>query len=343
MIDLSSGEMLGLGLGETGVVAADSAHRYAAVGGKQLVLWDLTSGDRVFAVPETANALQWSGPCDGGGRCRLVTAGETLDVWDPSTARRIRLSDQTNAEAVAISTDGSVVASAGWGPTVASWRVAPLLDNSGRAELAASGMATSIDPVTLHVARATSATSIEIAGGDAPVRVDTGTFERFVLAPNSRRIVTTTSDGRIHLFDAANGAAVAISSCTGDLMVVSPGGEMVATFASDTLVASVCEMGSGSLIATGKLSSKASALAVDDTGSLVMGDATGFVTVLPVAPDGKHHFATGRAIDARSGREPAEVRSLSMLNGVVAAGLHASSGRLGGKHALCLICRCAMN
>ncbi|HEX2782944.1 MAG TPA: TIR domain-containing protein, partial [Ilumatobacteraceae bacterium] len=64
VVDLDSGAAVGLGPGETGVVEADQAARYAAVGGKQLVVWDLRSGDRVFAVPETANALAWNGPCD---------------------------------------------------------------------------------------------------------------------------------------------------------------------------------------------------------------------------------------------------------------------------------------
>ena len=156
VVDLASGVVVGLGPGETGLVAADPGGRFVAVGGKRLVVWDLRTGDRVFAVPQPASALAWSGACDDGRQCRLASAGESLDVWDPATGRRITLEDQTNAQAVAISADASTVASAGWGASVALWSIAPLVDNAGREMLAPGGEATSVDPVTLRIARATS-------------------------------------------------------------------------------------------------------------------------------------------------------------------------------------------
>jgi WD40 repeat protein len=331
VIDLDSGAVVGLGPDETGVVVADPTARYAAVGGKQLVVWDLRSGDRVFAVPETANALAWSGPCDDGGQCRLVTAGETLDLWNPATAHRIRLSDQTNAEAVAVSPDATVIASAGWGHAVALWSAVPMFDDSGRETLTSEGEATSVDPVTNHIARATSATSIEIAGDGNSVQVATGPFERFVLAPNGHRLVTTGPDGGVHLFDASTGAGVALSpSCAGDLMAVSSGGEMVAVFRTAKLIAAVCDTTSGSLIATAGLGSKAqppSAIAVDDDGSIAIGDRTGLVTVLLRVSNATGFQERAPAIDTRSGKEPAEVRSLSIHHGVVAAGIRKPAAR----------------
>ncbi len=331
VVDFDSGAAIGLGPGETGVVVADPAGRYAAVGGKQLVVWDLQSGDRVFAVPETANALAWSGPCDDSGQCRLVTAGETLDLWNPATARRIRLSDQTNAEAVAVSPDAAVVVSAGWGDAIARWSSVPRFDDSGRETLAGEGAATSVDPVTAHIARATSATNIEITGEGSSIQVETGPVERFVLAPNGRRLVTIEASGRVRLFDASTGAEVAVSkSCSGDLMAVSSGGEMVAVFRSEKLIAAVCDTTSGSLIATANLGPTAqppSAIAVDDDGSVAIGDRTGLVTVLLRSGDKTGFQPRAQAIDTRSGQELAEVRSLSIHHGVVAAGIRTPTAR----------------
>ncbi len=58
-------------------------------------------------------------------RCRLVSAGESIDVWEPEDRRHIELADQTNAQAVAIDADGSTVATAGWGSSVAVWELGP--------------------------------------------------------------------------------------------------------------------------------------------------------------------------------------------------------------------------
>jgi hypothetical protein len=329
VVDLASGDVVGLGLGETGVVAADPAGRFVAVGGKRLVVWDMRSGDRVFAVPQPANVLAWSGPCDDSGLCRLVTAGESLDVWDPSTGRMIRLEDQTNAQAVAISADASMVASAGWGPAVALWSVSPLIDNSGREMLAPAGAATSVDPVTLKIARSTSATSVEIRGGDdETVRIETGAFDRFVLVPNGRRLVTT-ADGVLRLFDTASGATIAIDpACAGNLLTVSPDGRMLAVFDLDRPVAVVCDTSAGSLVATVRLASGSratSVIAVDDDGNMALGDPNGLVTLLARGADGRTFVGTG--VDVRPGKEPAEVRSLAIRDGVVAAGIQTPATR----------------
>ena len=71
--------------------------------------------------------------------CKLVSAGESLDVWEPAAGRRVRLADQTNAQAVAISGDGSTVVTAGWGATVAVWKLTAQIDDTGRVELAPPG------------------------------------------------------------------------------------------------------------------------------------------------------------------------------------------------------------
>jgi hypothetical protein len=132
VLDLDTGEPEATDVGATGVVAVDPSGRYAAVGGARLAIWDLERGRPTIAVPLPVNAMAWSGPCDG--RCRLATAGESLDVWDPASKRRVELLGQTNAQAVAISDDGTTttVVSAGWGPTVAVWKLQPIVDDSGR-------------------------------------------------------------------------------------------------------------------------------------------------------------------------------------------------------------------
>ena len=331
VVDLADGNVVGAGPDETGIVEVDPAGRYAAVGGKQLVVWDLRSGDRVFAVPETANALAWNGPCADDGLCRLVTAGETLDVWNPTAGRRIRLADQTNAEAVAVSADASVVASAGFGSTVALWSTVPVYDDSSRETLASAGAATSVDPVSSRVARATSATTVEITGDGGSTTVTTGAFVRMVLAPSARRLVTSTSDGRVHLFDVANGQPIDVDdSCAGDLMAVSSAGDMVAVFDTDQLIAAVCDTATGGLAANAKLAATTeppAMIAVDDDGSVALGDRLGLVTVLTRAAGGKGFDGRAPAVDTRAGKEPAEVRSLSIHHGVVAAGIRTPAAR----------------
>ena len=64
LVNLTTGAAESVELGVTGLVAIDPSGRYAAIGGAQLTVWDLMTGQRAFAVPEPANALAWSGPCD---------------------------------------------------------------------------------------------------------------------------------------------------------------------------------------------------------------------------------------------------------------------------------------
>lgn len=326
MFDLADGSLLGSGPGETGVVAVDPAGRFAAVGGKQLVVWDLRSGDRVLAMPEAANAMAWSGPCDDASRCRLVTAGQTLDVWNPSNGGRVPLSDQTNAQAVAISPDGGSVASAGWGPTVALWTVRPVLDDTGRQVLATQGAATSVDPTTLAVARAAGPTSVDVQGTAFKLRIATGRYDTFVLTPGAKRLITTKG-ASIEVFDTSTGASLTVDkACTGSLLAVSPSGSMLATLRASDGVVTVCETEGATSVARGRLprsSGTITAIAVDDGGQVAMGSDTGFVTLFARSP-GAAAF-TGQAIDVRSGGEPTEVRSLSIRGRIVAAGLRSST------------------
>ena len=143
--------------GATGRVVIDASGRYAAVGGDRLAVWDLDHGELRFAVPLPVTAMAWSAceadedhPADRQATCRLVTSGESLDVWDPETRRRVELVAQTNAQSVAISSDGQTVVAAGWGSTVARWQLRPIVDDLGRSvaseqEIAAAGRGLDFD------------------------------------------------------------------------------------------------------------------------------------------------------------------------------------------------------
>ncbi len=135
LVEFGSGRVqLAEGGGAT-VAEADPSGRFVALGGSRLAVWDLQSGQRVVATPQVANAVAWSGPCDAQPRCRLVAAGVSLDVIDPIAETQIRLVDELGAQAVAISRDGSRIASGGWGTTVAVWSVEPIVDDSTRERL----------------------------------------------------------------------------------------------------------------------------------------------------------------------------------------------------------------
>ncbi len=134
VIDLDDGDTaLAVG-GGTNVVVADPSQRFVVLGGGRLAVWDLLTGQRVFAAAQATTAAAWSGPCEES--CRLVTAGISIDVFDPFAETQVRLVDDASALTVAISADGSQVLSAGWGGTVAEWSLDPKIDDSSRQPVA---------------------------------------------------------------------------------------------------------------------------------------------------------------------------------------------------------------
>ena len=150
IVELDTGRIVATNAG-TGVLSVDPSRRYAAVGGAGLVVWDLSAGLQVTAAPEKTNAMAWSG-CSNE-MCRLATVGESIDVWEPATGRRTRLADQTNAQSVGITDDGSRVVSAGWGSTVAMWELTVPVDDSARHTLASAGTPVAVDATTGAIAR----------------------------------------------------------------------------------------------------------------------------------------------------------------------------------------------
>jgi hypothetical protein len=140
--------------------------------------------------------------------------------------------------------------------------------------------------------------------------------------------LVTMAAGGAALFDTATGARVDIDrACRGDLLAVSPQGAVMALLSADDHTVTVCDVATGSLGARARLPVKlaVTAIAVDDVGQVALGEAAGMVTLLTPSANGT--TMTGRAVDVRSGQEPAEVRSVSIRNGVVAAGIRAPATR----------------
>jgi WD40 repeat protein len=194
MVDVVAGTAVGFH-GYTGRVLTDPSGRFAAVGGfaavgeSRLTLWDFDSGLPTFAVPLLIEAMAWSGTCETS--CRLVTAGGSLDTWDPFTRRRVQLANQANAQAVATSADGNTVVTAGWGSSVAVWQLLPIIDNSSRTEMAAG------DIIARH-------------GSQCP---NAGGRDLSAVSPDGALVVTyRPSDGNTTVCRASDGSPVATGS-----------------------------------------------------------------------------------------------------------------------------------
>jgi len=200
VLNLTSGEADAVDRGSTGRVAVDPSGRYAAVGGARLTVWDLATGRATFVVPLPANAMAWSTSCEDAA-CKLVTAGESLDVWDPATRRRVPLIGQTNAQAVAVSADGDTVVTAGWGPTVAVWRLRPIVDDGGRGEM-----------TTGEVERALWGAANRTQFGDGTA-CGSGLI---ALSPSGQYVVSHVDDGTTRVCDTGDGAVVASAPIRGN-------------------------------------------------------------------------------------------------------------------------------
>ena len=328
LVNLATGAAESVEVGATGLVAIDPSGRYAAIGGAQLTVWDLTTGQRAFAVPEPANALAWSGPCDGDVPCKLVTAGESLDVWDPAAGRRVRLADQTNAQAVAISDDGSTVVTAGWGATVAVWQLAAQIDDTGRVELAPPGPLTVGRPGD----RSAGALRRRVDGrrpdrrfdddrGDRPDHRAHAHRRRFPCAGRRPRRTATARDRGRRARSLSTHGATAIS------FAVSPRGAYLMTYQPSTGATVVCDASTGEMLAGATIEGSAEpvgAVAVDDDGDVALAGGGGFVEHYRV--DGQR-FATGVAVDVRFGGEAVDVTSLALRDGTIAAGIRPAGGR----------------
>jgi hypothetical protein len=307
----------------TGGLAVDPSGRFAAVGGTQLTVWQLATGRRAVAVQEEVNAMAWSG-CDGASPCRLVTAGEAIDVWEPAVGRRIRLADQTNAQAVDITADGGTVVSAGWGSTVAVWTLGLPIDDADRQELTPSGELTSHDATTATTARVATPDAVEIEGPAGSMRISTGPVTELRLLDGATRILVERDDV-LGLFDTATGSEIRLAApCQGDLWAVSPLGRRLATHRMSDGRTVVCSTIDGTLVVGAEVNgvtSPVDAIAVDEDGGVVIGGA-GHVDYLAVDDDS---FRPTGAVEARFPGERIKIGPIAISGGRVAVAVRPTS------------------
>jgi WD40 repeat protein len=327
LVNLTTGATESTDLGASGLVATDPSGRFAAIGGARLTVWDLVIGQRAFAVPEPANALAWSGRCDADVACKLVSAGESLAVWEPAAGRRVQLADQTNAQAVAISGDGSTVVTAGWGATVAVWKLTAQIDDTGRVEVSAPGPLTSVDPGSQALARYDGASTVEVVTDGVSTDVPTGPITGLVLTAGGSRLLVDGAGG-LRLFATEGGTPVDLDArCNGDRFAVSPRGAYVVTYSASTGATVDCDTSTGTMFTGAAIHGNAEpvgAVAVDDNGDVALGGGDGVVEYYRA--DGGR-FALGVAINVRLGGEAVEVTSLALRNGTIAAGIRPIGGR----------------
>ncbi len=321
LVDLTTGATTVLASGPVGQVMMDPSGTYAAFAGERLAVWDLRLAQRVFAVPKPANALAWSGPCASGARCRLVSAGESIDVWEPEDSRHIELADQTNAQAVAISADGMTVVTAGWGSSVAVWKLELTDDANRRPIVAPAGRVVTADPATGELAWSDGTSAVNVDHDGRTVQIRTGPVDRAYLVAASSRLLTAQA-GELRLWDTSTGEQVRLDDrCSGAPYAISPSGGVVAAHEPATGVTVVCDTSTGQLVAGAKVSgaaSPAAVVAVDDNGDVALGGSDGYVVLLP-RRDQK--FGTGIGVDVRQGGEPAVVTAIALRRGVIVAGV----------------------
>jgi len=186
IVDLLSATVDAIDDGAVGQVAVDPSGRYAAVGGARLTIWDLETGRSRFTVPRPVTAMAWSG-CDAASSCVLATVGESLDVWNPVTRRHIELLGQTNAQTVAISTSGSSVVTGGWGSNAAVWQLRPIVDDTGRSTIDASGVTEPVDDARFD----------ERCVGELRASSPSGTFVVMHRRGDRTTVVCSAADGSV--------------------------------------------------------------------------------------------------------------------------------------------------
>jgi WD40 repeat protein len=327
--DPVSGALRARDAGATGLTAVDPTGRFVAMGGGRLAIWDLSSAQRVIAVPEPVNAIAWSGTCDTSTGCRVATVGRSLDVWDALALQHVPVAEDTNAQTVAVSPDGTIVASAGWGPSVSIWRLQPITDDAGRTEVAPAGAPSAYDSATGTSARVRGDRLDVTDPGGRQHHLTVGAVDRVELLAGGTRALTVR-EGSAALWDVTSGQAIRLDQlCTGGLVASSPGGTVLAAFRPADRATAVCDARTGTRLAASRLDQAidpVTALAVSDAGDVGVGGGTGAIARYLRQGD---RLGAGTAIDVRFGGEPVEVTALSLGDRRLAAGLD-PAGRPGG-------------
>jgi len=255
-----------------------------------------------------------------------VTVGRSLDVWDALVLQHVSVAEDTNAQAVAMSADGSTVASAGWGPSVSIWQLEPITDDVGRTEITPSGGPSAYDASTGARARAQGDRLDVTAAGGTHHEVTVGAVDRIELLAGGTRVLTVAPGGA-QLWDTSTGSHVALDPlCATDLVATSPGRTVVAAFRTSDRATAVCDARTGARLAASQLDrtiDPVGTLAVSDAGDIAVGGGEGAVARYLRQGD---RLGSGTAIDVRFGGEPVEVTALSLGDHRLAAGLDPVTG-----------------
>jgi hypothetical protein len=152
----------------------DPSGRLVAVGGSQLVVWDLASGVRLLAVPGVRlSAVEFLDDCsDPAVPCRLVTLGVSLVVWTPQLGTSTVLAREVAAVHLAVSPDRRTIATSGWREWVALWSLEPVRSATPVDRPAAADIPSALDPACRDasiVVRSTSGVAL-LAVSDAARR-----------------------------------------------------------------------------------------------------------------------------------------------------------------------------
>ncbi|MGD9705070.1 MAG: TIR domain-containing protein [Acidimicrobiia bacterium] len=311
-------------------VRFDNSGRYVATGGNRLTVWDVESGETIFAAPEPVKAMTWSAGCDSGAVCRLATVGSGLALWEPVSRVRTVLADEINAEAVALSRDGSIVASGGWGRTVAVWSARLLPDDRDPAVLAESGPdgRAVFDPSSGVIARLDGGT-LEVERGSETSRAEVAGATDLRVVPGGNAVMVRRNNGW-DLVDSESGTVRPLDErCRADLSAVAPTGSMVAALDAASGLLAVCTVADGALVANANVSggvADPSAIAIEESGSVVVGGSSSFA-VYGLLGD---QLTTGTAVLTAFGGDASPVSSAAFSNGRVAVGLLGGDGALTG-------------
>jgi hypothetical protein len=313
----------------TGRVVPDPSGRFAAVVGTHLSVWDVARAQRVLGVPEPMNTAAWS-DCDGASPCRLVTAGATVDVWEPGAGRRVRLADQTNAQAVDITADGETVVTAGWGASVAVWSLTLPIDDRGREQLTDTGTLTAFDPSTGITATAAGSTVVVTVpdGSERSRTIELGPVDALALAHGGARLVAV-SDGGVHVHDVATGDPLDLDGrCRTGTWALSPGGRWLAVHDPALRQTALCDLtGAATVVgfATDARAPATESLAVDDDGAVALAGG-GVVEYRPLV-DGAF-VQQAEAVSAGYAGEDLAIPGLALRAGRVVAALDPRDGDL---------------
>ncbi|HEY5874581.1 MAG TPA: hypothetical protein VIT64_04740, partial [Ilumatobacteraceae bacterium] len=324
VIDTVTGEVVTQPRGTP--VEFDNSGRYIATGGNRLTVWDVESGEAIFAAPEQVKTLAWSSGCDAGAVCRLATVGFGLELWEPVSRVHTVLAPEINAEAVALSRDGSIVASGGWGRTVAVWSARLLPDDRDPTVLAdaapparavfdpSSGLIARLDGETLEFGDGSRTSEIEIAGA-TDVRI----------VPGGSGVLVGRASGW-ELIDVRSGDHVALDDrCRAELSAVDPTGTYIAALDGASELLAVCTVVDGAFVANATVAGGVAdpgAIAVEESGSVVLGGSNAFA-VYTLVDD---RLTTGTAVTTAFGGDAAPVSSVAFSQGRVAVGLLGDDG-----------------